>query len=728
MEPAAILRAAVSRKAEAAEALRASELELSLVKWQRRLHAMEERLKNWEANASVLSDETDDDALTSAIGVLGATAATVAGARGVSANFLSGTCGYPSPTGIQSGSAAPTSACSSRASCSMPPPMPTPTVVSAMPVTAAPPPPQQFHEPRSAGENGGSHTATAAAAAAAAACTLLATNGGSFAWELPIGETSATAYPPPPMAGFHQPSPMTRKSLSTPAVGSADLIQKSAETSSGRATATSAPRAAASHPPPALPQPAPSNGNGGAARPSRLSSCRVPQPSPLGAPSSLPELQFGDGSEPPHLSLRPPRPPRPLPPPPADATADVTAEWMERLRALEEENQQLRQAASRAASQAASWAASPTPTPRGRAPPSTAGGSRLPSQLAQPFAPPALPSAPPPQPPPQPPPPTSARSTQCVPIRVAQAFDRFDTDHSGFIERAELHAALRHYGLDLSAPGTALVLARYDDTPDGRMDLAEFAELARDLEEGLIRSAPPRTAPPPVRHSAAIEQPTPTTLPPAPPEPRAKHATAQHGAASAAPLSPPPPPLPPRHPQPPSPRRSAIRQGGQPHHSSQPPPAQPPGAVMSTLTGWDSGERCDELPLEKSELWPEGSPLTESGRYSLSLSVTSFSGYDGVAPAHGGGGGRSGPSAGGGSTSSQPGSARKPRRRQTTAMVTTAEFREVVAARAAARPLSLERVTHGRPTESEPRRVSVLLSDDELHELHRARAAILGCR
>jgi len=75
-----------------------------------------------------------------------------------------------------------------------------------------------------------------------------------------------------------------------------------------------------------------------------------------------------------------------------------------------------------------------------------------------------------------------------LPVQVVQAFDCFDADHSGLISCAELHDALRHYGIDLSGPGAAAVLARYDDTPDGQMDLSKFAELVRDLDEGAIRS------------------------------------------------------------------------------------------------------------------------------------------------------------------------------------------------------------------------------------------------
>ena len=148
----------------------------------------------------------------------------------------------------------------------------------------------------------------------------------------------------------------------------------------------------------------------------------------------------------------------------------------------------------------------------------------------------------------------------------------------------------------------------------------------------------------------------------------------------------------------------------------------------------------------RDDLW--GSPMTEAGRYSLSLSVTSFGvtpgaidvfgpreswqgAHDGATHATPREGGRDSTREGVGARqdvrpSAAVRSARKPSRRQTTAMVTSAEFRQVVAARAAGRPLSLDGVAHGRPLSSEVRRVSVLLADEELHELHRARAATLG--
>ena len=123
------------------------------------------------------------------------------------------------------------------------------------------------------------------------------------------------------------------------------------------------------------------------------------------------------------------------------------------------------------------------------------------------------------------------------------------------------------------------------------------------------------------------------------------------------------------------------------------------------------------------------SPIDETGRYSLSLSVTSFGAFDGLGNVprayDGGGSAADGAGTDGGSVAASPSPSparpRRPRRPQTTAMVTAAEFREITAARAARRRLQLEVVARAQ-WPSEPRRLSVLLGDEELHELHRARA------
>jgi len=75
-----------------------------------------------------------------------------------------------------------------------------------------------------------------------------------------------------------------------------------------------------------------------------------------------------------------------------------------------------------------------------------------------------------------------------VPHRVYEAFKHFDANRSGQLDVHELRNALRHYGVDVSSGDALNVLQRYDDRPNGRLDLVEFAELVRDLELGIVRS------------------------------------------------------------------------------------------------------------------------------------------------------------------------------------------------------------------------------------------------
>ena len=89
---------------------------------------------------------------------------------------------------------------------------------------------------------------------------------------------------------------------------------------------------------------------------------------------------------------------------------------------------------------------------------------------------------------------TSPREFGAVAPQVALTFYHFDANKSGFLGYRELRNALRHYGFsDATIRDAQSVVCRYDDTPDGRLDLNEFAELVRDLEAGVVRS--PAAAP-----------------------------------------------------------------------------------------------------------------------------------------------------------------------------------------------------------------------------------------
>jgi len=74
-----------------------------------------------------------------------------------------------------------------------------------------------------------------------------------------------------------------------------------------------------------------------------------------------------------------------------------------------------------------------------------------------------------------------------VPAHVRTTFNHFDDNASGFLDYKELRSALRHYGFAASEYEAAAVVRRYDDSPDGKLDLPEFAALVRDLEAGTLR-------------------------------------------------------------------------------------------------------------------------------------------------------------------------------------------------------------------------------------------------
>ena len=106
--------------------------------------------------------------------------------------------------------------------------------------------------------------------------------------------------------------------------------------------------------------------------------------------------------------------------------------------------------------------------------------------------------------------PSPMRSTQAKPARlrspsvkrgisdqVRQAFNYYDRDGNGFLEKFELRGALSHCGLNLSSDAAGRMLQSYDDHPDGRIDLNEFALLAADISEGVVRLPKPGTNAPP---------------------------------------------------------------------------------------------------------------------------------------------------------------------------------------------------------------------------------------
>lgn len=73
-----------------------------------------------------------------------------------------------------------------------------------------------------------------------------------------------------------------------------------------------------------------------------------------------------------------------------------------------------------------------------------------------------------------------------APVRVTPAvraaFERYDADRSGAIDRDELQMALQELGLgkDLDTEATETILKRFDDNGDGILQLREFAGLVAE--------------------------------------------------------------------------------------------------------------------------------------------------------------------------------------------------------------------------------------------------------
>ena len=76
---------------------------------------------------------------------------------------------------------------------------------------------------------------------------------------------------------------------------------------------------------------------------------------------------------------------------------------------------------------------------------------------------------------------STAASSPPVSAKVKKTFARFDVNHNGHLEIQELRNALEHHGLNLSTDEAGRMLNVYEDKPDGKMDLSEFAQAVRDL-------------------------------------------------------------------------------------------------------------------------------------------------------------------------------------------------------------------------------------------------------
>ena len=104
-----------------------------------------------------------------------------------------------------------------------------------------------------------------------------------------------------------------------------------------------------------------------------------------------------------------------------------------------------------------------------------------------------------------------------VPENVRKAFDMFDTDRSGDIDRYELKKALRQLGMDADSVQTHGVLQKYDTTGRGTLSVQQFNKLVTELQ-AFQRTQPAAAAKPasPSAQAAAARRCTPSPRPPWP--------------------------------------------------------------------------------------------------------------------------------------------------------------------------------------------------------------------
>ena len=65
---------------------------------------------------------------------------------------------------------------------------------------------------------------------------------------------------------------------------------------------------------------------------------------------------------------------------------------------------------------------------------------------------------------------------------LRDAFDKYDTNHSGELDHKELRSALETVGMKMTSAHAAAMLAKYDKDQNGLMEFEEFQQLCTALE------------------------------------------------------------------------------------------------------------------------------------------------------------------------------------------------------------------------------------------------------
>jgi hypothetical protein len=95
-------------------------------------------------------------------------------------------------------------------------------------------------------------------------------------------------------------------------------------------------------------------------------------------------------------------------------------------------------------------------------------------------------------------------------LKVKRTFGRFDANNNGLLEVKELRRALLHHGVNMNGVNASAILSAYDDNPDGKLDLAEFTLVVRDLTEQRAALEPhppisPRRPQPPLQPPPRVQ-------------------------------------------------------------------------------------------------------------------------------------------------------------------------------------------------------------------------------
>ena len=72
--------------------------------------------------------------------------------------------------------------------------------------------------------------------------------------------------------------------------------------------------------------------------------------------------------------------------------------------------------------------------------------------------------------------------------KIKKDFKKIDSDNNGFIDLHELRNGLKKYGINMTIKETKKLISKYDNNPDQKIDLQEFIQLKKDIDEKDFRN------------------------------------------------------------------------------------------------------------------------------------------------------------------------------------------------------------------------------------------------